>query len=414
MTNKAASLHAVSRAWEDGTRQFSFLAKKMDLKRLAHVKRALHICVSFRFCGDAMSRSIARFLLPAAIGILAGTASAQTPAPDALIAQAEELSSQGKYDQAIDAALKALASAEHEFGVSDPRIVKTLKTLGLLYQLQGQDAKAEAQYQRALAILERSSSASSNEIAELKARLALAAAAKSSKEAQLGASRSLKPSEQSAVHTRGIKRGPPAGAAPSQADSVPFFPWPPPAPSARYVFPEDTFKRYPTVGDVSTAILSALERSGYVERSFFQTQPGGVALVTRLERIGGDGTPAPEDERWPAGFDNSPSGFVDFVRGLFYAKAGHYRVIVFVLQEKSFTSSEQKATGKDADTWLAVGAIKLPAWLANRPFGKDSTCTALIYEFASDGTAVKGVVSNLTGKQHLQKSGLLTALEVPN
>jgi len=362
-----------------------------------------------------MSRSIARFFLSAAIGILAGAASAQTPATDALIAQAEELSRQGKYDQAAGAAQKALASAEQEFGVNDPRIVKALKTLGLLYQLQGQDAKAEVQYQRALAILEQSPGTGGSEIAELKARLALLAAKSSKSVQQLGAARSAQASEDTGVHARGIRRGvtPPA-AAPSQADTVPFFPWPPPAPSARYVFPQDTFKRYPTVGEVSSAILSALEHSGYVERSFFQTQPGGVALVTRLERIGGDGSPAPEDERWPAGFDNSPAGFMDFVRGLFYAKAGHYRVIVFVLQEKSFTSSEQKATGKDAETWLAVGAFKLPAWLANRPFGKDSTCTALIYEFASDGTAVKGVVSNLTGKQHLQKAGLLAALEVPN
>ncbi len=357
-----------------------------------------------------MSRSIARFLLSATIGVLAGAASAQTSPPDPLLAQAEELSRQGKYDQAIDTAQKALASAEQAFGVSDPRIVKALKALALLYQLRGQDAKAEAQYQRALAILERSGSADSKEIAELKANLAIIAA-KSSRAVQAGAVRG----GDAAVHTRSLTRG--VGAARAlrnPADNVPFFPWPPPAPSARYVFPQETFKRYATVGEVSSAILGALERSGYVERSFFQTQLSGVALVTRLERIGGDGTPAPEEERWPAGFDNSPSGFIDFVRGLFYAKAGHYRVIVFVLQEESFTLSERKATGKDAETWLAEGAIKLPAWLANRPFGKNSTCTALIYEFESDGAAVKGVVSNLTGKQHLQKAGLLAALDVPN
>ena len=85
----------------------------------------------------------------------------------------------------------------------------------------------------------------------------------------------------------------------ADADTVPFFPWPPPASSARYVFPQETFSSYSTVGDVSTAILKALEHSGYVERSFFRTEPGGVVLVTRLEKIGGDGTPAPEQERWP-------------------------------------------------------------------------------------------------------------------
>ncbi len=365
-----------------------------------------------------MSRTIARFLLSAAIGVLAGAASAQTPPPDALLAQAEELSRQGKYDQATGAAQKALASAEQAYGANDLRLVKALKALGLLYQLQGRMDKAEAQYRRALVILEGSAGADRKEIAEVKASLALISAA-AAKSMQAGAQGGMQAAGEAPVHTRSLRRGvtaaaPTAAAPRSAAEEVPFFPWPPPSPSARYVFPQETFKRYPTVGEVSSAILGALERSGYVERSFFQTQLSGVALVTRLERIGGDGSPAPEEERWPAGFDNSPSGFIDFVRGLFYAKAGHYRVIVFVLQEKSFIPSEQKATGKDAETWLAEGANKLPPWLASRPFGKDSTCTALIYEFASDGTAVKGVVSNLTGKQHLQKAGLLAALDVPN
>ncbi|MGO9547170.1 MAG: hypothetical protein ACLPPF_20545 [Rhodomicrobium sp.] len=167
------------------------------------------------------------------------------------------------------------------------------------------------------------------------------------------------------------------------------------------------------MGEVSSAIISALEQSGYVERSFFQTGDGGVALVTRLEKIALDGAPASPD-RWPSGFDNSPAGFVDFIRGLFYVEPGHYRVIVFILQEKSFSVSNSLATGKDAETWLTMGMNKLPAAFENRPFGKDSTCTALIYEFTSDGTAARGVVSSLTGKQHLQKAGVLAVLEKQN
>ncbi len=375
-----------------------------------------------------MPKSIARFLLSAAIGIAGGVAFAQTPAQDALLAKADELSQQGKYDQAIDIATRALAAAEQAFGAGDRRLVKPLRTLARLYGLQSQDAKAAAYYRRALSILKRSAGAGSEEIAEIKAQLALLAA-NQKREADAGAadgalkpqawgnrSRSLKameaappPPPVSAPMARGV--GEPAKA---DSDTVPFFPWPPPASSARYVFPEEVFSRYATVGEVSGTILAALEHTGYVERSFFQTAPGGVALVTRLEKIGGDGAPAPEQDRWPSGFDNTPQGFIDFVRGLFYAKPGHYRVIVFILQEKAFTQSEKKATGKDAETWLAEGAIKLPAWLASRPFGKDSTCTALIYEFESDGTAVKSVVSSLTGKQHLQKAGLLTALSAPN
>lgn len=375
---------------------------------------------------------IALILISAFISLFTGAAPAGTSTPESLLARADELSGQGNYDQAIEMAQKALASAERAFGASDVRLVKSLKTLAQLYELKGLNAKAEAQYRRALAILERVSRGGNEEADEIKAHLALLAAKKSS-ETQPGSPQGAQRTP--GIQTRSIRKSdaapPPLTSAPppspaaaarrgvvapgnAATGTVPFFPWPPPASSARYVFPQYAFHRYITVGQVASAILSALESSGYVERSFFQTRPGGVALVTRLERIAGDGRPAPEDERWPSGFDNNPASFIDFVRGLFYAKAGHYRVIVFILQEESFASSEQTATGKDAETWLAEGANKLPAWLANRPFGKDSTCTALIYEFESDGASVKSVVSHLNGKQHLEKAGLLAALAVRN
>ncbi|MGO8953263.1 MAG: tetratricopeptide repeat protein [Rhodomicrobium sp.] len=367
-----------------------------------------------------MSRSIARFLFAAAIGFLAGAASAQTPAPGALVAQAEDFAKRGDYRQAILTARKALISAEKEFGVNDPRVVKALRTLARLLELQRQYAEAKTQYQRALSILERAHQADGEEAAELKLSL-MAVRLKVAAAEQLSARADESGGEDEArtrsFRTREVMPAPiPQSAAPDAAaaaagtaETMPFFPWPPPRPSTTYPFPPDTFSRYSTVGEVSTAILSALERSGYVERSFFQTADGGVALVTRLERIASDGAPADEAERWPAGFDNSPAGFVDFVRGLFFAKAGHYRVIVFVLQDKAFSVSQKQATGKDAETWLNVGFLTLPPEFASRPFGKNSACTALIYEFASDGSAVHGVVSSLTGRQHLQKAGVLTA-----
>ena len=55
----------------------------------------------------------------------------------------------------------------------------------------------------------------------------------------------------------------------------------------------------------------------------------------------------------------------------------------------------------------------LAAEIAERPFGNHH-CTVLIYEFASDGTAVRVVESRLTGKQHLEKAGVLSLLEKVN
>ncbi len=196
---------------------------------------------------------------------------------------------------------------------------------------------------------------------------------------------------------------------------LPEFPWPPPAASASYVLPDGLLASYHTVGAVVDAILAALERSGYVERSFFRTEAGGVALVTRLERINDDGTSSAATERWPGSAQHyeSRDNLFQFLQGLFYVDPGHYRVIVFVLQDLPFSQSSANVTGEEARAWLTAGANVLPQEIAMRPFGgaDGGHCTALIYEFASDGSTVHVVESRLTGKEHLEKAGLLAGLE---
>ena len=137
---------------------------------------------------------------------------------------------------------------------------------------------------------------------------------------------------------------------PAVSGSLPEFPWPPPAASASYVLPDRLLDGYRTLGDVTEAILAALEQNGYVERSFFRTEPGGVALVTRLERINDDGSPSAEYERWPAGAQRQDStrGLLDFLQGLFFVDPGHYRVIVFVLQDVPFSQSAEAITAQQA------------------------------------------------------------------
>jgi hypothetical protein len=149
-----------------------------------------------------------------------------------------------------------------------------------------------------------------------------------------------------------------------------------------------------------------------VERSFFRTPGNGVALITRLERIHDDGSSASDHERWPAGQDRSAGNIALFLRGLFYADPGRYRVIVFVLEDAPFSQSSERVTGDQARSWLRSGANILPSETAKRAF--TGTCTALVYEFASDGTAVRVVESRLTGRQHLEKAGVLSFLSQAN
>jgi len=101
------------------------------------------------------------------------------------------------------------------------------------------------------------------------------------------------------------------------------------------------------------------------------------------------------------------------LRGLFFVDPGRYRVIVFVLQDLPFSQVPQPVTGEDARGWLSSGANIMPPEIANRIFA-GAHCTVLVYEFASNGVAVRVVGSNLTGKQHLEKAGVLSLLYKSN
>ena len=178
------------------------------------------------------------------------------------------------------------------------------------------------------------------------------------------------------------------------------------------MLPRSLFDAKATLGQVTDAIQTALEQSGYVERSFFLSPSGDVILVTRLERMNDDGSAPKDGERWSTGATESMD-LASLLGGLFYADRGHYRIIVFVLGDRPFTQSKQQVSETQAQAWLRAGANALPLEIAVGKYG-DGNCTALIYEFLSDGATTRLVDSKLNGKQHLEKSGILAAIEKPN
>ncbi len=205
------------------------------------------------------------------------------------------------------------------------------------------------------------------------------------------------------------ERAPPQEAAPPPTPeppqtATPLFPWPPPEASATYVLPHKVLAGADTLGDAANAILAALTAQGYVEHSFFAT-PNGIALVTRLERINDNGTRA--DPRWPSRLEGA-ANLIDYLKGLFFVAAGHYRLIVFIIQNDAFQQSGAQVSEKDAKAWLRLGLNTLPAELARQKFFGD--CTALIYKFMSTGARVRLVDCELTGFDHLKLAGLQSLL----
>jgi hypothetical protein len=202
---------------------------------------------------------------------------------------------------------------------------------------------------------------------------------------------------------------------PSQPPALPEFPWPPPQASASYVLPTPLLERHRTIASAVDAVLSALERNGYVEHSLYTAGPraAGVALVTRLERINEDGTSQSAANRWSTRAERALElNLVAFLRGLFFVDPGRYRLIVFVFSDVPFSQSARQVSEGEARIWLRSGGNILPPEIAAQAF--NGHCTALIYEFASDDRGVRRVDSPLTGKQHLEKAGVLALLAKAN
>jgi hypothetical protein len=206
---------------------------------------------------------------------------------------------------------------------------------------------------------------------------------------------------------------------PPDVPSAPPFPWPPPAASARTVLPP-LFLQYSsptrTLGDIDALLSSALDATGYGEKGYYSV-PGGFALATRLEQISSDGRSIPPPDRF------SPSAVVpkfwsiDYLKALFTAASGHFRVIVFVVTDQAFTEGPTPPSQDTAQNWPNGGTNILPPAIASAKQSKYVAVTALIYEFESANDVGSRqlkllIPGGLDATIHLRMSGLWSALRL--
>lgn len=212
----------------------------------------------------------------------------------------------------------------------------------------------------------------------------------------------------------------PPTAAGSPEEMLPKFPWPAPQASSREMIESALLKKvgsHPTLGDVNSLIITALQKIGYTEFSYFAV-PKGYALVTRLEKINEDGSPKRGLERWETNRD-APYYFSleRYLRTLFTANKGFYRIVVFTVSPNILIEGKDKISEKEALDWLRTGGVSLPAELAKIPFSEKYNCAALIYEFEQIGpkTEVKFLSpGRLPTHLHLEATGFYQALGEQN
>ena len=171
-----------------------------------------------------------------------------------------------------------------------------------------------------------------------------------------------------------------------------------------------------TLRDVDERISTALYLAGYYEGSYFGV-PGGFAIVTRLEKMDENGYPD-YPNRWASSL--APIGFTNFslsnyLKALFGAPEGHYRVFVFVVSSKPVIQSGTPVAQEKAQTWIVEGANRLPSQMENLPYTREHRTTVYIYEFIQNGVggeATYNIPSDFTGRQHLDRAGLWENLNI--
>ena len=196
------------------------------------------------------------------------------------------------------------------------------------------------------------------------------------------------------------------------SESLPSFDWPPPVPSARLLIPPLVFSHCNTLGDQAEKIAGALRLRGYAEITYWGV-PNGVAIVTRLERIYPDGRSFAAGRRWAVNDkDVQMLSIRDYISRLFGVDEGFYRVVVFVITDQGFGSSDSQTTQAKTTRWLSKGFQKMPQSLAAVKLTSAYTCTALIYEFRKTHGQDPSLrlPSDLGAEQHMVASGLWSAM----
>ena len=213
-------------------------------------------------------------------------------------------------------------------------------------------------------------------------------------------------------------------------EQIPQFPWPPPPASASRVIPAAILTarvkeldrrtgRAPAADghlhlrDTAAVLRHALRGAGYDFR--YYATPRGFAMAAPLERIDDQGTPYPQPARFDATYRPLENfSLPGYLKALFLAPPGHYRVITFIISPVAFRASGRLVSSQEAGAWLDGGVNVLPKSVGDLEYNlPDYAATALIYEFEKRDTQTNPVEllpGRLSADTHLERSGIARLL----
>ncbi|TIL42785.1 MAG: hypothetical protein E5Y86_25625 [Mesorhizobium sp.] len=190
-----------------------------------------------------------------------------------------------------------------------------------------------------------------------------------------------------------------------QALRLPSFPDKIPSPSAIASIHWDAeLGRKITVETVSDHLHTDLVAAGYFSRSFFRLDCG-FAIVTQMEHINDDGSPA--TDRWNTAVDIRLDSFslIAYLRALITMPQGRFRVIVFFVTADFWPPSESTTNMYTTQAWIRQGATQMVD-LPEIPYFPYFSTFAYIYEFQKTPETTAFVASSrMLGVEHLARAG---------
>lgn len=201
---------------------------------------------------------------------------------------------------------------------------------------------------------------------------------------------------------------------------MPEFPWPPPHASAAQVLDRDILLNAVAdtenvdLQDIDRLLSNSLSSVGYTDKSYYAV-PKGFAIVTRLEQTDIDGVPLGALARWSTSIPVMESfSLRDYVRALFGANVGYFRILAFVVTSHTFAQADEEVNLETALAWVSDGNNAIPDTIRSVAFDEKYNVTVLVYEFeklhSEEETEVK-IPGRLSSQIHLQNSGFMNALE---
>jgi len=193
--------------------------------------------------------------------------------------------------------------------------------------------------------------------------------------------------------------------------------WPPPAPSTFVALPRPLLTTglgpTPPLNDVGRRVDNALDAAGYTEKAYFTVGCDGWAIITRLERIGVDGTPV-EGQRFDPPEAGEKWSLGSYISRLFYAPPGYYRQIIFVATPREVDPDEMATLeGREQIEEIAEeGAEEMIQLDPETTFTSGHKLYALIYEFRAENEETVEVrrPSPVEATAHLTRSGIYPRL----